>query len=112
MVTLNTWQDWIAWAGIVLPLISLSWAACFYVLTRRREVHHQEYERFFSVMDHLGQGGGSIASKVAAAYELRKYPKYRDVIIRVCEVAKVEGPAAEMLRDELRLTAQHMEALR
>jgi hypothetical protein len=112
VVTLNTWQDWIAWAGVVLPLVSLAWAACFYVLTRRREVHHQEYERFFAVMDHLGQQGGSIASKVAAAYELRKYPEYRDVIIRVCEGANVEGPAAAMLRAELELTAEHMKALR
>jgi hypothetical protein len=39
---------------------------------------------------------------------LRKYPAYREVIIRLCEQAKVDGPAAEMLRDELKLTADLM----
>lgn len=106
---LNTVQDWIAWAGIVLPLMSLAWAACFYVLTRRREVQHQEFERVFQVMDHLGSEG-SIASKMAATYELRKYPEYGEVIIRLCEQAQIEGPAAQMLRDEMRLTAEHMRA--
>ena len=106
-MTLTTWQDWIAWAGIVLPLVSLAWAAVFYVLTRRREVQHQEFERFFRVMDHLG-ASGSIASKMAAAYELRKYPQYAPVIIRLCEQARIEGPASEMLQKELELTAAVM----
>jgi hypothetical protein len=107
----QTWQDWVAWAGIVIPLASLAWAAGFYVLTRRREVHFQEFERLFKVMDHLGQGGGSIASKMAAAYELRKYPEYKDVIIRLCENANYEGPAAEMLKTEMLLTAEVMRNL-
>ena len=102
---LHTIQDWIAWGGIVIPLFAMSWAAIFFVLTRRREVHFQEFERLFKVMDHLGQGGGSIASKMAAAYELQKYPEYKDVIIRMCEQANTEGPAAKMLKDELMLTA-------
>jgi hypothetical protein len=107
-MTLTTWQDWIAWAGIVIPLTSLAWAAGFYVITRRREVQHQEFERVFRVMDHLGQQGGSIASKMAAAYELRKYPEYSEVIIRLCEQAEVTGSASEMLQNELRLTAALM----
>lgn len=109
---LSSIQDWIAWAGIVIPLASLAWAACLYVLTRRREVQHQEFERFFKVMDHLGTSEGSIASKMAAAYELRKYPEYREVIIRLCEQARIDGPAAEMLRDEMKLTAEIMRALK
>lgn len=107
-MTLTTWQDWIAWAGIVLPLAALAWAAILYVLTRRRETQHQEFERFFKVMDHLGQSSGSIASKMAAAYELRKYPEYRDVIIRLCEQAEFEGVAAQMLQNEMLLTAEEM----
>ena len=110
VVNLDTWQDWITWGGIVIPLVSLAWAASFYVLTRRREVQHQEFERFFKVMDHLGQSEGSIASKMAAAYELRKYPEYREVIIRLCEDAQIQGPAAQMLEREMKLTAELMRA--
>ena len=104
----NSWQEWVAWAGVAVPLVALAWAAVFYTLSHRRDAQQQEFERFFRVMDHLGQGGGSIASKMAAAYELRKYPQYREVIIRLCEEAKFEGPAAEMLRKEMLLTAEVM----
>jgi hypothetical protein len=105
---LQTWQDWVAWAGIVIPLASLAWAAGFYVLTRRREVHFQEFERLFKVMDHLGQQGGSIASKMAAVYELRKYPEYKDVIIRMCEQTETVGSAGKMLKDEMLMTAEFL----
>jgi hypothetical protein len=107
---LSTAGEWIAWAGVVLPLAALAWSAVFYTLVRQREVHHQEYHRFFEIMDHLGQQGGSIASKMAAAYELRKYPEYRDVIINICEKAKVDGAAAQMLREEMLATAEFLKA--
>jgi hypothetical protein len=97
--------DWIAWAGVVLPLAALAWSAVFYVRTKRREISHQEYSRFFEVMGHLGHQGGSIASKMAAAYELRRFPEYHEVILRLCEQASFEGPASEMLRKEMLLTA-------
>ena len=105
----STWQEWFAWAGVVVPLAALAWAAVFYTLTRRREVHFQEFERVFKVMDHLGQEGGSIASKMAAAYELRKYPEYREVIIRLCRQTEVAGSSAKMLKDEMLLTADFLE---
>ncbi len=59
-------------------------------------------------MDHLGQPGGSIASKMAAAYELRKFATYNEVIIRLCEDVKIEGEATEMLKRELELTKKHL----
>lgn len=106
------WQEWVAWAGIAIPLAGLAWAAVFYTLARRREIHFQEFERLFKVMDYLGQEGGSIASKMAAAYELRKYPEYRDVIIRMCEQTDVRGPSGKMLKDEMTLTAEYLKGSR
>ncbi|WP_167074507.1 hypothetical protein [Sphingomonas vulcanisoli] len=101
------WTEWLAWAGVVVPLASLAWAAVMYVRTKRAEVDAQRFEQFFKVMELFGSNS-SIASKMAAAFELRKYPQYKEVIIRLCEKARVEGDAAEMLRDELRLTAESM----
>ncbi|MBX9885322.1 MAG: hypothetical protein K2X68_10155 [Novosphingobium sp.] len=98
--------EWIAWAGVVIPLAALAWSAVVYAIAQRRAVMNAEYERFFQIMDHLGQNGGSIASKMAAAYELRKFPQYKEVIINLCEKADLEGPAAKMLRDELAETAR------
>lgn len=67
-----------------------------------------EYQRFFEITEHLGREGGSIASKMAAAYELRKYPEYRDVILNICEKTIIAGPAAEMLKAELLATADFL----
>ena len=108
---LHTIQDWIAWGGIIIPLFAMAWAANFFVLTRRREVHFQEFERLFNVMDHLGQSGGSIASKMAAAYELRKYPQYKEMIIRMCEQTEIIGSSGQMLKNELMMTAQHLRGI-
>ena len=100
--------EWIAWAGVVIPLAALAWSAVFYTLSKRREILHQEYQRFFQIMDHLGKDGGSIASKMAAAYELRKYPEYAQVIVNICEKADVTGPAAAMLKEEMAATAEFL----
>jgi hypothetical protein len=47
---------------------------------------------------------------MAAAYELRKYPDYTDVIINICEKTEVTGPAAAMLKQELVATADYLKA--
>ena len=109
-MNLSTAAEWIAWAGIVIPLAALAWSAVFYSQTKRRELKHQEYQRFFTITDHLGQQGGSIASKMAAAYELRRYPEYAEVIINICENTRIDGGSAKMLKDELLATADFLKA--
>ena len=99
---------WATIAGTLIALLAIAWAAVNYVLIRSKEIKHQEYQKFFEVMDHLGAPGHSIASKMAAAYELRKYPQYRDVIVRLAQQAQYEGAAAGMLKAEMDLTAQHL----
>ena len=49
---------------------------------------------------------------MAAAFELRKYPQYADVIINICEKAEIRGAASEMLREEMVATAEFMKARR
>ncbi len=110
VMNLSTAGEWIAWAGVVVPLMALAWSAVFYTLAKRRELEHEEYRRFFEIMDHLGQQGGSIASKMAAAFELRKYSHYTEVIINVCEKAELEGDASQMLREEMLATAEYLKA--
>ncbi len=62
-------------------------------------------------MEKIGEQQGSIAAKVAAVHELRKYPEYRDLIVRLCNDAapQVVGGNAHMLRKEFELTAAHFE---
>ena len=101
-----------ATAGVIIPLAVVAWSAWQYVMIQRREERRLRFEQFFSLMDRIGGAHGSIASKVAAAYELRKYPEYRELLIRFCRTAamKVVGDNAKMLSDELTHTADFFEA--
>lgn len=103
----ETWQDWIAWAGLALPIATLAWAALYFVLTWRNEIKHKRYEKFFELMNLVGARDASIAGKMAAVYEMRKYPEYGEVIIRLCRDAKIDGEAKELLEREFDLTARH-----
>ncbi|MGF7168977.1 hypothetical protein FHS91_000636 [Sphingobium xanthum] len=109
---LTSASDWIAWAGIVIPLAALAWSAVFYTLARRREVSHQEYQRLSEVMRNLGDHQASVTQKMAAAFELRKYPEYAPVIITVCENTKLTGDRdyVDMFRAELDKTADYLRA--
>ncbi len=108
---LQTLLDWIAWAGIVLPLAVLAWTAWRYVTVAQSQARAKEFEQLFKAMDMIGREGGNQPSQMAAIYELRNYPKYKDVIIRMCEtisVSSVSGRSAETMKRELELTAKFL----
>ena len=103
---------WATILGSLIALLAIAWAAVNYVLIRKLEIKHQEYQKFFEIMDHLGAQGHSVASKMAAAFELRKYPQYADVIVRLATKASYDGPSAQMLKEELDLTAAFLDPRR
>ena len=105
----STWQEWTVAVGLFIPLASLAWTGVSFSITHRREVRNAEFERFFNVMDRLGNNDGSEPSKLAAAYELREYPQYREVIVRMCRELKVTGGAAQRLKAEMLRTADYLE---
>jgi len=107
VVSPSSFGDWIAWGGLVLPLIAIAVSAVRYVWLLVEQSREKSYSRFFELMDQLGRQEYSIAAKVAAAHELRRFPRYKDVIVRLCETADVTGTNAEMLERELHLTARH-----
>ncbi|MEM9494778.1 MAG: hypothetical protein AAGA09_02150 [Pseudomonadota bacterium] len=107
-----SWQEWIAWAGLVLPLATLAWAALFFVITWRGELRHKRYEKFFALMDRVGDSNSSILGKMAAVYEMREYDEYKEVIVRLCQNVEIKGDAKHLLDRELDLTAQHFGASR
>lgn len=103
--------DWLTWAAIVLPLFALAWSAWQYVDLKKREEASESFNRLFRIMDMIGGRDTSLASKIAAVYELRRYPTYRDLIVRFCRDAapKVVGENAKMLTREMELTAEFFE---
>lgn len=106
-MTPETASDWIAWAGLVIPLFAIAWAAVNYVRLEREKERSARYHRFFDLMEQLGRDGYSIGAKMAALFELRKYPEYSDVIIRMCDSIPVSGEeaSAKALKNEMKLTS-------
>ena len=105
---LAQFDQWIAWAGVVLPLAALAWSALWFVSIEGRKAKNARYDQFFELMEQIGRQDHSIAAKMAAAYALRRFPEYREVIIRVLTESKIDGGAATMLAREFHLTAKHL----
>ncbi len=105
---LDSAQDWIAWGGIVIPLLAMAWAAVMFVWAKREEIKIQEYQRLQEVMKVIGEGS-SLAPRIAAAYELRNFKPYRDVVVRFCEVAEFGGDFGHILNSELTKTKAFLE---
>ena len=111
-MSLASLSDWIAWGGIVIPLSIAAISAAFYVKLENDKRKKDQYNRFYKLMDQIGMNEGSIASKMAAISELKKYPEYKDVILRLCVSAQIGGPEAHLLENEFDLTARHFGAHR
>ena len=104
---LNTFVDWVTWGALVLPLAAIAWSAVNYVLLQQQIRRDREYSRFFECMEQIGRGDYSIAAKMAAISELKKVPKYKEVILRLCHGAGVGGTEAWLLEREFDVTAKH-----
>lgn len=59
-------------------------------------------------MVQAGVKDGNVAAKMAAFYEMRKYPEYAEVIIRLCEGASVAGTEGALLKEEMMKTAEYL----
>lgn len=110
--TPNSLADWLAYIALivttffgVVSLGGLAWSAVGYVRIQKKAAEHERYRRLFELSDQIGKSGGAIAGKMVAFYELRKYPEYADVIVRICDDVKVEGTSAAVLKREMKLTA-------
>jgi hypothetical protein len=105
-----TWDQVVAWLGLVIPLAALAWAAILHVRTERREQQYREYQKFFEIMRELGSKESTVPGNMAAVFELRKFPEYKDVIVRLCEDAPLEGTATKLLAREMSMTAEYLKA--
>jgi hypothetical protein len=97
-------QDIIAWGLIVLPLIIIAWAMIWIAESISERNRHERYLRFYQIMQHLGRKDSSQAEKMAAAYELRRYKEYGDIIGRIFIDGRLSEDSSETLYAELRAT--------
>lgn len=101
---LDTLQDKVAWGLLVLPLIVIAWAAVWFVLIEAERNRHERYRRFYSIMEQLSRSDSATAAKMAAAYELRHYREYADIVSRIFINGRVRDTTAEALQKQLRDT--------
>jgi hypothetical protein len=59
----STFTDWIAWAGLALPLGTLAWSALWFVRIEAQKNRKARYDQFFQLMEQLGRQEYSIAAK-------------------------------------------------
>jgi len=60
-------------------------------------------------MKELGTTGTTVLANAAVAYELRKFPQYKDVIVRALSEIEVRGARADLLKREFELTIEFLE---
>jgi hypothetical protein len=115
--TFTSVGDWLAWGAVVVPLAVLAWSGWEYVRIQRRIARQTDFENFFQTLERIQSAQNSAMLQQAAVFELRNYPRYRDVVLRISEDAAEtfsgrltkEEIVAELV-EEFRLTAEYIQA--
>lgn len=105
---LSSVQDMIAWGLLVVPLIVLAWAAVWFVLIESERNRYERYKRFHTIMEQLARSDGATADKMAAAYELRNYREYAEILEKIFVDGKVRNDTAEAVEKQLKDTLEHI----
>ena len=110
---MNSVPLWVTLVGFAAPLIALAGSAVAYVVKLYEDALNKRRNQFFELMQFI-DSERPIATKMAAVYELRRFPEHRDFIVRFCgEMARtnVSGIGAQVLVSEMNHTREFMEKL-
>jgi hypothetical protein len=102
----------VALFGFAVPLLTLAGSAVAYVVKLYQDAAERRRNQFFELMQFI-DSERPIATKVAAIYELRRFPEHKEFIIRFCETQKdfVTGGSAPTLILEMEQTRKFMQTL-
>lgn len=93
--------------GVVIPMITIAGSAAAFVWKSFSDSRENRRKQFFQLMT-LIDADGSIASKIAAVYQLRNFPEHSDFIIRFCDTQRNNltgnGTAVALLAKEMNMT--------
>ena len=94
-------NDWVTFVGVLIPLLTISGSAVAYIVQLRTTKAEKRLDDFFALMGQL-ESDKPIASKLAAIYELRRFPEHKDFSVRFCSVilSNSVGPGAKFLEEE------------
>jgi hypothetical protein len=104
---MNSVPLWVTLLGFAAPLMTLAGSAVAYVVKLYLEARERRRGYFFELMGRI-DASAPIAGKVAAVYELRRFPEHRDFIVRFCTLqqSNVTGEGAGSLIAEMQATAE------
>jgi hypothetical protein len=102
----GSWEGWIAWAGVVIPLAALAWSAVNHVIVEKRKAQVDRFEDFLSLLTIINNVKGEVGlyEQLAAAFQLRNFPEYRDILIRVYERHARTTTGFEKVAEEMNAT--------
>ena len=108
---LNVAAQWATIGAFIAATVSLAviaFQANRYMSTRQADQRQREFENYHQLVRDLAQGGETvrIAAQKAIIYELRNYPRYADISIRILISLQDEWRADDKTRllEEIDLT--------
>ncbi|MFN3230132.1 MAG: hypothetical protein ACK41P_09790 [Asticcacaulis sp.] len=103
---LTSLTDWIVWALIAGPLCVIAYATlrCALYLAERRKV--ERFKHFNDLMRKLADPEAAMADKMTAAYELRHYREYAEVIRKIFDDGHMRKDDPDLLVSTLRETVR------
>jgi hypothetical protein len=111
MMQLSTLADWLAWGALLLPLAVLAWSARDYIKIQTDQSRQKEFDNFFETILRVHNKDKALISQKAAIFELRHYPRYKELVLRICDnyLSYIPGAPNE-LKEEFTLTAEYFRA--
>ena len=103
-------EQWVTIIGVVIPMMTIAGSAVAFVWKAFQDAREKRRDHFFHLMT-LIDTDGKIATKVAAVYELRRFPEHREFIISFCRDLReqIDGASAESLKREMDRTREYFE---
>ena len=110
MPTPSNFGEWVAYLGVIIPLLAFACAALRYVQVEKAKARQANFENFFQTVMRVHNADKSLLSQKAAIFELRHYPEYREFILRVCDdLEPYFGPGVRQeLAEEFEETAERL----
>ncbi len=109
-MTPQSLSEWMAWAGVVLPLVALAASAVAFVASWIWDLRNRRRALLLELTSYLDDPSRPVATEVAAAYQPRQFTKHEPFVVRFRDAiqSQISGASAQILKNELRRTAEHL----
>lgn len=103
-----------AFLGVVIPLCVIAFSAWEYTETRKFETKQHKFENYHLIVERFAGGEkGSVFVIVANIFELRNYPEYKDVSLKILKDMKLNWATTRipLIEKEIDATIGYLNAV-